>query len=102
MFKKAPRSDASPDLILENWLDWIPKNDLVWVLRPLLREFDLGGLLALCSDCGGVAYDPVSLLALVLHGTLYGVHSSRKLEKRGFGRRRKNLLQHRLTSPTYP
>ncbi len=75
-FKKAPRSDPSPVLIPENWLDWIPKDDLVWVLKPLLREFDLGGLLALYSDCGGVAYDPVSLLALVLYGTLDGVHSS--------------------------
>ena len=82
VFKKAPRSDASPDLIPENWLDWIPKDDLAWVLKPLLREFDLSGLLALYSDCGGVAYDPVSLLALVLYGTLDGVHSSRELEKR--------------------
>lgn len=82
VFKKAPVAEGAPALLPESWLEWIAKDDLVWVLKPLLREFDLSGLLKLYADCGGVAYDPVALLALILYGTLDRVHSSRELEKR--------------------
>lgn len=81
MFKKPRLSDSEPELIPESWREWIPKDDLVWTLKALIREFDLSGLANLYADCGGVAYDPAMLLALVLYGALDGVHTTRDLEK---------------------
>lgn len=82
VFRKPRFSDDEPELMEDSWRDWIPKDDLVWVLKPVVRELDVSGLADLYADRGGVAYDPVRLLVLVLYGSWEGMHSSRELEKR--------------------
>jgi transposase len=64
--------------------DWLPDDHLAWFILDVIDQVDLEPFL--CSyrvdGHGHPAYDPKTLLGVLLYGYCVGVQSSRKLERR--------------------
>ena len=81
-------------------IDWLPENHLVFFLRDLATELDLGVIYAVYDqrDSRGVkAYEPRMMVALLLYAYCVGLPSSRRIERACWedaaaapGRRRQN------------
>jgi transposase len=64
--------------------DWLPADHLAWFVLDVVDQLDLGPFLASyrADGHGRAAYDPRTLLAVLLYGYCTGVRSSRQLERR--------------------
>ena len=65
-------------------IDWLPENHLVFFLRDLATELDLGVIYAVYDqrDSRGVkAYEPRMMVVLLLYTYCVGLPSSRRIEK---------------------
>jgi len=76
------RHPAGPELFLANLSDEIPEGDISRRIYDGLAKVDLSFLSDAYYDCGGVAYPPRQMLAILLLGYAEGVTSSRGLENR--------------------
>jgi transposase len=76
------RQPAGPELFLANLADEIPESDVSRRIYAGLAQVDLSFLSEAYYDCGGVAYPPRQMLAILLLGYAEGVTSSRGLEAR--------------------
>src|ERR687887_1156379 len=74
-----PAVPAPPDL-----RDWLPDGHLAWFILDVVDQLDLAPFYrAHCDDGHGhPAYDPKTLLGVLLYGYCIGVRSSRQLERR--------------------
>ena len=61
--------------------DILPKDHLAHFLVDVIEELDMDIFYAHYGLCGGKAYAPQILLALLLYGYTTGLFSSRKIEK---------------------
>jgi len=63
--------------------DYVASGDMVRAYDAMLDSLDLAklGIEISASKVGNSAYDPVSMLKLLVYGYSYGVRSSRKLER---------------------
>jgi transposase len=64
--------------------DYVAAENPVRFIDAFVRPLDIGGLgfeRAVPAETGRPGYDPRDLLALYIYGYLYGIRSSRKLEK---------------------
>jgi transposase len=64
--------------------EWLPADHLAWFILDVVDQLDLGPFLAAyrADGHGRAAYDPRTLLAVLLYGYCTGVRSSRQLERR--------------------
>src|ERR671930_1210236 len=64
--------------------DWLPADHLAWFILDVVDQLDLAPFyLAHCDDAHGhPAYDPKTLLGVLLYGYCLGVRSSRQIERR--------------------
>jgi transposase len=64
--------------------DWLPQDHLAWFVRDLVEQLDLGAFLRAyrADGHGRAAYDPKSLLGVLLYAYATGVRSSRQIERR--------------------
>src|ERR671930_1897274 len=64
--------------------DWLPADHLAWFILDVVDQLDLASFyLAHCDDAHGhPAYDPKTLLGVLLYGYCLGVRSSRQIERR--------------------
>jgi transposase len=76
------RQPAGPELFLANLADEIPETDVSRRIYAGLAQVDLSFLSDAYYDCGGVAYPPRQMLAVLLLGYAEGVTSSRGLQSR--------------------
>ena len=60
----------------------MPKDSPAVAIKSMLDRLDLTGVRELYSDCGGIAYDPKSMLGVLLLSYTLGVYSSRQMEDR--------------------
>ena len=63
--------------------DWLPENDLAWLVIEVVDRLDLSALTRRYRQggTGREAYDPAMLTALVIYGFCRGIRSSRALER---------------------
>ena len=59
----------------------VPEDHLVRGLKEITERVAGKALRELYEDHGGIAYDPVSLLCVLLYGFMLGVRGSRQLEE---------------------
>jgi transposase len=73
-----------PFLLPPDLRDWLPNGHLAWFILDVVDQLDLEPFL--CSyradGHGHPAYDPKTLLGVLLYGYCLGVRSSRRLERR--------------------
>jgi transposase len=64
--------------------DWLPAGHLAWFVLDVVDQLDLGPFLAAYRDDGHghPAYDPKTLLGVLLYAYAIGVRSSRQVERR--------------------
>lgn len=64
--------------------DWLPEDDLVWVVLDAVDEMDLGPIHARyrTDGWGAPAFDPAMMTALLLYAYATGERSSRRIEAR--------------------
>jgi transposase len=64
--------------------DWLPQDHLAWFVRDLVEQLDLGAFLRAyrADGHGRAAYDPKTLLGVLLYGYATGVRSSRQIQRR--------------------
>jgi transposase len=62
--------------------DWLPADDLAWVVIDAVDQLDLAGLRARyrLDGRGAAAYDPALMVALLLYAYATGERSSRRIE----------------------
>jgi transposase len=75
------RKEVEAELFGPSLVEAVPDSDAVWSLKPLVEELFGPEMRSRCTASGGVPYDPVSLLSVVVFGLFEGVHSTRMLEK---------------------
>lgn len=64
--------------------EWVPEDHIVFFIRDLMNELDLGSIEALIHEKdprGERPYDPYVMLGIILLGYCLGIYSSRKLEQ---------------------
>jgi transposase len=73
-----------PFLLPPDLRDWLPADHLAWFVRDVVDQLDLDSFyLAHRNDGHGhPAYDPKTLLGVLLYGYCIGVRSSRQIERR--------------------
>src|ERR671930_947257 len=73
-----------PFLLPPDLRDWLPQGHLAWFVLDVVDQLDLASFyLAHCDDAHGhPAYDPKTLLGVLLYGYCLGVRSSRQIERR--------------------
>jgi transposase len=73
-----------PFLLPPDLRDWLPTDHLAWFVRDVVDQLDLTPFLrAYRSDGHGrAAYDPESLLGVLLYAYAIGVRSSRQIQRR--------------------
>jgi hypothetical protein len=73
-----------PFLLPPDLRDWLPAGHLAWFILDVVDHLDLQPFYQAHRDDGHghPAYDPKTLLAVLLYGYCSGVHSSRQLERR--------------------
>jgi transposase len=81
-FRRADRDQSfllPPDL-----RDWLPADHLAWFIRDVVDQLDLDPFLRAyrADGHGHPAYDPKTLLGVLLYAYAIGVRSSRQIERR--------------------
>jgi transposase len=79
------RGDRDQPLLLPPDLrDWLPEGHLAWFILDVVDQLDLAPFYRAHRDDGHghPAYDPKTLLGVLLYGYCLGVRSSRQLERR--------------------
>src|SRR4051812_23931981 len=84
-----PPSFQRPDrdqqfLLAPDMREWLPEDDLVWLVLDAIDQTDLSAFYAAyrTDGQGRPAFDPAMMTALLLYGYCHGVRSSRELERR--------------------
>src|SRR5438552_240218 len=64
--------------------DWLPEDDLAWLVLDAVAEMDLGPIYARyrSDGWGAAAFDPAMMTALLLYAYATGERSSRRIEAR--------------------
>ena len=64
--------------------EWLPEDDLVWVVLEAVDQCDLSAFTAVYREDGQgrPAFDPAMMVALLLYAYCHGVRSSREIERR--------------------
>lgn len=64
--------------------DWLPEDDLAWVVLDAVEQCDLSAFTAAYREDGQgrPAFDPAMVVALLLYAYCHGVRSSREIERR--------------------
>jgi transposase len=64
--------------------DWLPADHLAWFVRDVVDQVDLGPFLRAyrADGHGHPAYDPKTLLGVLLYAYAIGVRSSRQIQRR--------------------
>jgi transposase len=78
-----PSDPDQPFLLPPDLRDWLPADHLAWFVRDLVNQLDLKPFLrAYRNDGHGhPAYDPKTLLGVLLYAYAIGVRSSRQIER---------------------
>jgi transposase len=73
-----------PFLLPPDLRDWLPQDHLAWFILDVLDQLDLAPFYVAHRDDGHghPAYDPKTLLGVLLYGYCIGVRSSRQMERR--------------------
>src|SRR6266511_5292260 len=73
-----------PFLLPPDLRDWLPADHLAWFVRDVVDQLDLGPFLRAyrADGHGHPAYDPKTLLGVLLYAYAIGVRSSRQIERR--------------------
>jgi transposase len=73
-----------PFLLPPDLRDWLPKGHLAWFILDVVDQLDLQPFYRAHRDDGHghPAYDPKTLLGVLLYGYCLGVRSSRQIERR--------------------
>lgn len=73
-----------PFLLPPDLRDWLPQGHLAWFICDVVDQLDLASFYRAHRDDGHghPAYDPKTLLGVLLYGYCIGVRSSRQLERR--------------------
>jgi transposase len=73
-----------PFLMPPDMRDWLPEDDLTWVVLDAVEQCDLGAFSAVYREDGQgrPAFDPAMMVALLLYAYCHGVRSSREIERR--------------------
>src|SRR5919197_3810268 len=73
-----------PFLLPPDLRDWLPQGHLAWFILDVTDQLDLAPFYRAHRDDGHghPAYDPKTLLGVLLYGYCIGVRSSRQLERR--------------------
>ena len=73
-----------PFLLPPDLRDWLPTDHLAWFILDVVDQVDLAPFYRAHRDDGHghPAYDPKTLLGVLLYGYCMGVRSSRQLERR--------------------
>jgi transposase len=81
-FLRAQRDQ--PFLMPPDMRDWLPADDLVWLVLDAVEQADLGVFTRAyrADGQGRPAFDPAVMVALLLHAYCQGVRSSREIERR--------------------
>jgi transposase len=81
-FLRAERDQ--PFLLPPDLRDWLPQDHLAWFILDVVDQLDLSTFYRAHRDDGHghPAYDPKTLLGVLLYGYCIGVRSSRQLERR--------------------
>jgi transposase len=80
-----PARSARPAFLLPPDLrDWLPEGHLAWFILDVTDQLDLAPFYRVHRDDGHghPAYDPKTLLGMLLYGYCIGVRSSRQIERR--------------------
>jgi transposase len=79
-----PSDRDQPFLLPPDPRDWLPADHLAWFVCDVVDQLDLKPFLAAyrADGHGRAAYDPKSLLGVLLYGYATGVRSSRQIERR--------------------
>ncbi len=64
--------------------DWLPEDHLAWFVLDVVAELDLGPFYDSYRDDGrgGAAYDPATMLGVLIYSYCVGERSSRRIERR--------------------
>lgn len=73
-----------PFLMPPDMREWLPEDDLAWVVLDAVEQCDLGGFTSAYREDGQgrPAFDPAMMVALLLYAYCHGVRSSREIERR--------------------
>jgi transposase len=73
-----------PFLLPPDLRDWLPADHLAWFVLEVVDQLDLNLFLRAyrADGHGHPAYDPKTLLGVLLYGYAIGVRSSRQLQRR--------------------
>lgn len=73
-----------PFLLPPDMRDWLPADDLVWLVLDAVEQCDLTAFTGAyrADGQGRPAYDPALMVALLLYAYCHGVRSSREIERR--------------------
>ena len=75
---------AQPFLLPPDLRDWLPADHLAWFVLDVVDQLDLTPFLRAyrADGHGHPAYDPKTLLGVLLYAYAIGVRSSRQIERR--------------------
>jgi transposase len=81
-FRRGDRDQ--PFLLPPDLRDWLPADHLAWFVSDVVDQLDLAPFLRAyrADGHGHPAYDPKTLLGVLLYGYAIGVRSSRQLQRR--------------------
>ena len=81
-FRRGDRDQ--PFLLPPDLRDWLPADHLAWFVRDVVDQLDLGPFLRAyrADGHGRPAYDPKTLLGVLLYAYATGVRSSRQIQRR--------------------
>jgi transposase len=73
-----------PFLMPPDMREWLPDDDLVWLVLDAVEQADLVAFTGVYREDGQgrPAFDPAMMVALLLYGYCHGVRSSREIERR--------------------
>jgi transposase len=73
-----------PFLLPPDLRDWLPTDHLAWFVRDVVDQLDLNLFLRAyrADGHGHPAYDPKTLLGVLLYAYAIGVRSSRQIQRR--------------------
>jgi transposase len=79
-----PSDRDQPFLLPPDLRDWLPADHLAWFVRDVVDQLDLGPFLRAyrADGHGHPAYDPKTLLGVLLYAYAIGVRSSRQIQRR--------------------
>jgi hypothetical protein len=75
---------GQPFLLPPDLRDWLPQDHLAWFVRDVVAQLDLAPFLCAyrADGHGHPAYDPKTLLGVLLYAYATGVRSSRQIQRR--------------------